>query len=710
MSGLFRRYSYMPSIQVLTEIEGVTVVDLFPPSIFLGRVSGTLCLVGEWPAGPFETPTAADDAQATIAGVFGGFSLSLTNPFSWSVSTSTFTNPFSNGNAYAWLANKRFRRLVLTRVNNALALGVHVKLTSSPAVAATGSIQIPAGGGASLVDGETFTLSDGYNSQVTFEYNSGTAGAVQAGNIEVAFTGGDTQAQVATATKAAIDAQLALGTLKLVTGVIAVGLFSLTNSYAGEHGNVTATETVANAGFIVTGMSGGTGMGLLLADLVLPAGTRVLDASSTGRTFGLAQNVTFAKGTDLGTAAFTAFSTTDLAKRYATRTVSSVPVYSMKGVAEGAVGDVDSADATDLFRAGIGTGAALPYIVVTPSTGALDGAGANASALTPLTSAQYDSRYESALLATKPGNSTVDFVDVVACARESAAIRIALRTNARDSSAEGTGRIALVRPPIGTKLAGARGTSSPGVAATRSSRVVYCYPHFKMTLSELDDLDPNATISTPEILVGADSAMGTLVSNLAPEMNPGQSTNDVVEGGLLSFAIELEPGLTSSTDATAPTAFSLPDYVSMKASGIAGLRRDQQIAEWVFQSGVTSVDPSLYPSAAPINRQRFADFVNDSLAMISKKYSKKPKTKPRASSLLGEYHDFLSSLKSENDPELARCEDYSVSPRAGNTAALAGLGVTIFDIRVKMFEDMNQIVLVSTVGAGVTVESFDLAA
>ena len=708
MSGFVRRFDYMPTLDVLAEIEGVAIVDLMPPSIFLGRATGTVCLVGEWPAGPLATPTEADSAQRVTQGTFGGFSLSCSDPFSYDAGADAFTNPYSNGNAHAWLAGKKFRKLLLVRVDNTLAEGVHVRLTSSPAVAATGSIQIPAGGGASLVNRETFTLDDGYNPAVVFEFLS--SGTVTPGRVAVAFTGGDNQATVAAAAKAAIDAERTAGRLALTTGAIAAGLFSLTNDYEGEHGNVAASDTVADAGFVVTGMSGGDGMGILLSDLTVPAGTRVYDASQTDREFALAQNVTFEKGTDLGTVGYTAFDPSDLAAKYATRTVSDVPVYSTKGVSENAVSDVDTVNATDLARAGIGAGTDRPDIVVTVSTGALDGASANTSALAALSSSAYDARYEAALLTTLPGASggVADDVDMIACARESSAIRTALRDNARVASSQGIGRRALIRPPIGTTLAGAKTASSPGVAATRSKRVVYCFPHFVQRLPELAALDPNAEISSSEILVGADSAMATLLSQLAPELNPGQSTAEYADGGLLSFVLRLEPGLTGAADAA--TSFVIDDYIAMKANGIAGLRRDPDIAEWVFQSGVTSVDPTAYPAFAPINQVRMADFINDSMAAIAKRYSKKAKTASRFSSLVGDLVDFLEVLKSEDAPDLQRIDDFAVDTKSGNTASLKGTGVSIVQVKVSMLETLDVIVLQSQIGAGVEITSLDEAA
>lgn len=569
MAGFLRRFTYFPPIDVIAEIEGVVVVDLIPPGIFVGRQSGTVALIGEWPGGEFNSPTLVESAQ-TIASSFGGFSLSCVDPFSYT--TPNFLNPFSNGNAFCWLKGKRFRRLILVRVDNRLAEGVHIQLTGTPTP--------------------------------------------------------------------------------------------------------------------------------LAQDITIPAGTRVRDAGSTDREFALAQSVTFAAGTDLTAVAFTAFDQTDLSAKYSTRTVSDVPVYSTKNTAENAVGDVDSVDSGDLFRAGIGAGTLFPSLVVDASTGALDGAAANAAVLTPLTLSTYETRYENALNATLPGNPNSDNIEIVACARQSDDIRVALLENARDASAVGTGRVALIRPPIGTLPAAAIGAVDPGVGVNRSDLVFYCYPHFEQRIADLAELDPEEVISGPNILLGGDAAMGTILSQLPPELNPGQSTKDFSTGGILSFIRALEPGLTG---AGLPTSFTLTNYIAFKAAGVAALRRDAQISEWVFQSGVTSVDPDDYPSLAPINRRRMAFFVQDSLAAIAKNYTKKIRSSENVDSMVGEMADFLDGLLSETNPAQQRIAAYSIDATSGNTSELQGSGIFVVEIAVQMLDTMDSIVLVTRVGATVDV-------
>ncbi len=132
--------------------------------------------------------------------------------------------------------------------NNVLNL-----LIDGVSAAASGTINVVAG--ASLVDGETFTLNDGVNTPTVFEFDDDAS--VTAGNVAVAFTGGDTTAQVRDAIIAAI-AGVGAG-LAITASSGGAAAVHLVNDALGVAGNQSITETVANAGFTVIGMTGGDG-------------------------------------------------------------------------------------------------------------------------------------------------------------------------------------------------------------------------------------------------------------------------------------------------------------------------------------------------------------------------------------------------------------------------------------------------------------------
>jgi hypothetical protein len=211
----------------------------------------------------------------------------------------------------------------------------------------------------------------------------------------------------------------------------------------------------------------------------------------------------------------------------------------------------------------------------------------------------------------------------------------------------------------------------------------------------LATLDPNAVISSANILLGADAAAGHLLSTMNPEFNPAQRT------GRLTYIRKLEDGLTTANQ---PTKFTKDDYVAFKAAGIFALRRDPRLQEWIFQSGVTSVDPSLYPTKAPIKRRRMADYLQDNMATISLSYSKQANRDDIVTSLIGDLVTFLETMLSRNNPAQRRILGYSMDTQSGNTAALRGQGLFFILIRVTLLDSLDVIVLQTTIGETVSVE------
>jgi hypothetical protein len=119
-------------------------------------------------------------------------------------------------------------------------------------VSATGTITAVAG--ASLVNGETFTLGDGINTPTVFEFFEGV---YTGDNVVVAYTSGDSASTVALSIRTAINN--VDDRLLIVASSGGGAVTNLTHAHRGQAGNVAVTETVANAGFIVTGLTGGAG-------------------------------------------------------------------------------------------------------------------------------------------------------------------------------------------------------------------------------------------------------------------------------------------------------------------------------------------------------------------------------------------------------------------------------------------------------------------
>ena len=120
---------------------------------------------------------------------------------------------------------------------------------------ATGTITVVAK--ANLIDGEEFVLDDGVNTAITFEYDVAGDG-VTPGDTAIDVSTLTTATEVRDATIAAIQAEIDAGNLNMTVVASAADELTLTNTLPGTRGNVAITETVADGGFAVTGMSGGT--------------------------------------------------------------------------------------------------------------------------------------------------------------------------------------------------------------------------------------------------------------------------------------------------------------------------------------------------------------------------------------------------------------------------------------------------------------------
>lgn len=114
---------------------------------------------------------------------------------------------------------------------------------------AEGSITVPAA--EDLADGDNFTIDDGINDAVIYEFDDDDE--VTEGSIAIDLTDLTTAASVAVVVVAAIEAnQPALALTDNEDGTI-----DIVHRVPGTFANATITEDVTDAGFSVTGMTGG---------------------------------------------------------------------------------------------------------------------------------------------------------------------------------------------------------------------------------------------------------------------------------------------------------------------------------------------------------------------------------------------------------------------------------------------------------------------
>ncbi len=122
MAGFIRRYTNDPGIEELTAIEGTVIIDREPAATLTGLGSGVVALVGEFEDGcPNECieVMSGDD----FASQYGGFGfvydgVASNNPSARVRRADGAVLPeYWNGNGFISAVNKRFRRLLVTRVD-----------------------------------------------------------------------------------------------------------------------------------------------------------------------------------------------------------------------------------------------------------------------------------------------------------------------------------------------------------------------------------------------------------------------------------------------------------------------------------------------------------------------------------------------------------------------------------------------------------------
>lgn len=106
---------------------------------------------------------------------------------------------------------------------------------------------------ANFADSDYMTIDDGCQTAVVYEFDTAGDG-VTAGRVQVNISGDTTAADCAATLATAIGAnQPAITVTDNGDGTL-----SLAHNFPGTAGNKTITENVANAGFLVSGLSGGT--------------------------------------------------------------------------------------------------------------------------------------------------------------------------------------------------------------------------------------------------------------------------------------------------------------------------------------------------------------------------------------------------------------------------------------------------------------------
>jgi hypothetical protein len=125
MSVFIRRFTSDPGNSTLLDIESVNILDLAPPGVITGVGSGTALLVGEFENGPFET-TEEVTSGTDLVQRYGGFGYTYAGVVANNPSArarkadGALIAEYWNGNAAIALNNKRFARLLVSRVDTSV--------------------------------------------------------------------------------------------------------------------------------------------------------------------------------------------------------------------------------------------------------------------------------------------------------------------------------------------------------------------------------------------------------------------------------------------------------------------------------------------------------------------------------------------------------------------------------------------------------------
>ena len=242
--GFTRRWTYDPGNSVLTQIEGVAILDRSPPQSIIGVGSGTTCIVGEFEDGPFNVTTEITSATQ-LASVFGGFGYTYSgivgqNPCARQrFADSAVLAEYWNGNAAVQLTGKSFSRLLIMRVN-----------TSCGAVQFTRQ--------ANLLGGSLFryALTSGQHINISVD-GAGATAATFTGVAATVTSGAGTYASITAGMTAVIgfDAQPNVTVTFLAGDTTQANIIARINQYAG----FVAAATVSGTTFSLTGIQAGTG-------------------------------------------------------------------------------------------------------------------------------------------------------------------------------------------------------------------------------------------------------------------------------------------------------------------------------------------------------------------------------------------------------------------------------------------------------------------
>lgn len=748
MSAFIRRYTSMPAMDVLTEIEAVNIIDQTPQNVFVGVGSGTVLAVGEYEDGPFAAGSDSPDyvnptSVAGIAGVssqsileiygdadakrkFGGFGFTHDGvPYSAPCARQRMGEHW-NGNGFLKMRGLRTKRLMVGRVDTSVGT-----VSFFPLAIVDGTVR----NRVALTVGDVIGIDtdQGSGSEsvaiaavVATEIGTGfaTSGFVGGEQIRLAFDGGSpvlvvfsasdsTRAQVAAKINLAVGATVAsdngvgitlVGFVKGTAGAVAIeevtagalaaiGLTAGTTAGTGNVANLSIVSAAEIAAIINASPA-------LQADgaiaTVTPSGSlRVASATTSGGTvqvvagpiqaaFGLATTSALAGQHDGGVIPAGTRVSDGVGYWVTMQTLTIQSGDSFPGGKNEGPHSVKVRALLDVEGRPGATAATVVYLVDQPAFAAFTVT--NPQALTAsLTDAQIDNAYGAVFEKSKSIGGPARVANFMLVARRSPTTVFLGRENVEFVSANGCfGRKYVTRSPLGYTA----DQAIADVASYRSDRVYYTTIPLQLYVPEIAFRGTAGGIgftANGVIDVGADTALTTLCAMLSPEEDPGQQT-DLLKAWL---------GVSASG-----VDYSIETYKAFRRAGICAPRSDSFASGLFFQSGVTS---SLEEGRTEINRRNMADFVQDSLAILALPYSKKLPSLANKSAFRGDVEAWLNTLQSPERPDASRISAYRVDEKAGNSPDLEAKGVFVLLVKVRTYESMKYIEIPVEIGSAVTI-------
>jgi len=685
--SFIRRYGFYPSTDVVTQIEGIVVVDLPPPGAVDGTDTGVVGVVGE--ARDMTYAVSVDGTGTVTTNIrpqeifsakdlsdkIGGFDETL-GDFGASM-----------GNLFVALRNQRYSRLIVAPVNLCSAQGTRFYRQLPLCTGATNPLPVVPVQAATLDSGREFRGASGGRMRTGARTTFTALGAFYSG------TGGATTNAAAAATQNFTVTGADFSAVQRPDGGVGV-----------KKGDIVVLG-YNNAGAVTPVPSGGNlGGGTYRVAVDAAAGTPtvlVLQQMQGGNfAFVTAATISFRihPCSDADTApSIVVGSSVPGGYAFAEAGGYSVPA---RPLSNNTGVEADGSWTNGTVLTPIQVPAALTGSSWNPLSG-LAGAVHPSSGLTYTHNVQrpnapshatVDAVYLTSIDAMVSDLAPVSDVNVIISARTSALIRNKLKSHVLDSSSRSLGRMAIIVPELTVQTTtSVVGDADPGVGANRAERVIYSWPGVVTSVPEAVGFrlkTADGLTTTDGLLdVPFNGYFASVLSNLPVERNPGQAAAPVPT--ILASVLGIQRGVSK---------LELNDYITLRERGVAALRLDRNSGP-IIQSGITT---SLTSGEKNINRRRVADYIQDSLAAALTPFSKLPLTTQNKDSAVSVVDAFLSELKSDNNPAAQRIADYSVDDQSGNTPDLERKGIFVIIVRVRSLATGDFIVLQTEVGEGVT--------